>query len=285
MERAGHNIDYRVNYKLTEQNLRKINDILLKSSQDIPDSYIKYSVERKNSSHYVTDDIEQILSEDNSKDKSIVTLRIGLLIKSDNLNDRFLVNINFHNNNTYYGSKISLDVSGKDRNWCFILFDELDSQIKRTVILKRYEDETYRLSALAFSILMLFAFFGLTILLNDHSTQYDSYTLEKLLELSQSEKLDFIIYRNYDYSLRGQRLVTFIACLVGMLISFALLLSSNFFSKLHSFGKKSTFYWRDEISIYDSYVSFSSNIKWCVIVASLISVTAGIFVSYFFNPA
>lgn len=131
--------DYEKNFMLDETKLRKIIEVLRDYSEKLKENVcLVYTVEREDNSMYETKNIDEILSEDNSPEKVIMSLTVELKKDIPENNEekilekdrRPVVVIQFNRNNE---NKVRIMVSGEERDWCYLLTDALDAQIKRVL--------------------------------------------------------------------------------------------------------------------------------------------------------
>ena len=102
-------------FLLDEERIRRINEILLNRSQQLPEEgKILYKIYRADSFTYPTDDIEQIFDEDNADWNRMVRLTVEM-----DLREELSLKLDFGEVET------SLHIESEDRDAVFLLFSEL----------------------------------------------------------------------------------------------------------------------------------------------------------------
>lgn len=276
--KAGLFKEYENNFILDESKLRKIVNLIEEFSKKLKkETYILYIVNRKDNSQYETKNIEDILADDNIPEKCITSLGIKLKEKFSDKKDyelttdqqRPIVIIAF---TLFRYPKIEFGVTGENRDWCILLTDELDNQIKRILIKSPFSFLSYRyIDFIIFPILIAVGSIVLFFIAQEVKPllsigQIKSLTMEersiKILEILASKKPtnDFLIYP-----------VMMIASAIMFVI-----LEIKPLNKLFNKIFRSVFHWGDMARVYDKDEKLYNSIKWIIIIGFIISLIASI---------
>jgi len=276
--RAGLRKEYSDNFLLDEAKLRKIKDIFARYGKKTKhDTYLEMYVGRENSSFYETTEIEEVLSDDNSLGKEIKTFAIELKAKdykvpdSDKApKDETIAYIAFTTGKT---EKVVFFTAYEDRDWCFLLAEELDTQVQR--LLKK-RNKILSLRSLDLIILLsLISVMGLVLIVL-LSLQEPELSIDQINNLSLEQKTEKILEYNIkkitvsDFSYPIYSFVT---------ILFLLAIEVKPLARLSAKFQRSCFYWGDMIAIHDSYETKIQRIKWGIIIAFIISLISSFVVA------
>lgn len=270
LERAGIYREYRDCFKLDEGKLRKlsevINQFVARMSVEVS---VFYYIEREDKRFFETQDIEKVLAEDNGDGKRIYRMIIGINDKNDKQIQPYCL-IEFDQKSEY----IRLTLDWKDRDWCFLFCDELETQISRIikkgsfVVLNKHR-QTIDFTIASASWLVLVCIYYLNRM-NNSMIEYN-----KLLKLPIEVKINKILLLCFEKSfLPAEENTPIILFFIG--------LAFVVFKPVKRIINKSpsVFYWGDMINIYDSIIKRRSNILWGVIIALLVSITAGMIMKH-----
>ena len=133
---SGVHKSYRKTFKLDEGSLRKLTETLREHIKKLSekDCQIRYTAYRADEYFFETDELDKVLEDDNSKSRRIRRLLIRIIEKDessdlDTKEDRSLALIDFDVDDS---KPIRVTVRGNDRDWCFLLAEDIDAQIDRT---------------------------------------------------------------------------------------------------------------------------------------------------------
>jgi hypothetical protein len=277
-ERAGLRKEYTRHFLVDEARLRKIHNVLLEHARRLDEeTYLRFYVERENNSFYETKAIEEVLSDDNAPGKTIRTVSLELHRVNPSEDERFkpeaerkpLAYVAFARSRD---TKVVFFVAGDRRDWCFLLADELDTQIQRCL--------THRnLAWLASRSLDIVVFFTLGALVliwliwltsspvppeissKEISTMPVDQATRKILEILSKKSV------KVDYS--GPILWLILAVVVAILELRPL-------SRLLGKTARSVFYWGDMVALQDRFEKRMTQLKWGIGVAFVVSVLGSI---------
>ena len=257
---------------LDEERIRKLNDILLTRGQQLAGNCKPmYKVYRADTFTYTTEDLRQILSEDNADWQRVVRLAVSL--KQD---DDFMLDLDFDGND----DKTKLHIEGSDRDFVFVFFSELRQYISNEISVINRRKVRPILAFIAVSILFLMLFWLYSFWGKQTAAAF--MTEDTLKSQDINVKLNYIItitadqmdmfsgYPGYAlFSMISLACVTFIALLaheIGLDKPIKRLFPNNIFL----IGK--------EIGRHAKRQSLRQNIMWGIIISSIISVVTGLIV-------
>lgn len=270
--RAGSHKLYENNFCLSEAHLRKIHSVMEAYSAKLSESSdVIIHIVREDESFYETLDIETILIDENTERKSILSLSMEIISKTEEGNDKShkrkntkaLVEFDLK-----YNAHIRVVTSHNSRDWCFLLVDELDTQIQRIIKNKSRSIVNGRLLDASFGILSFIAL-SIWFAFRKHKEAID---VEALLQKGVEDKVNYLV----EVTARADNSEVYLfipGLFIGMLF-FIFLIDYNPLSKLLKLTNLSVFYWGDMISTYDASIQKRSRIKWGVIVAFVVSLAA-----------
>ncbi len=274
-DKAGVIREYTYHFFLDEQKLRKIVDIIDNYSKRLTIStFISFYVEFNDDTFYTTKSIDNILSEDNSIKKQITRLSIRLLKNDNDKNhedsNTSIVSLAFRKNKV---EEILILVSHEDRDWCFLLIDELDAQIQRIKRKKIFG----KIKSIILDFIIAFGILGLnTFFITKYLTIHYSKGLriEQINMLTDSQKLNKILENQINNYIDPWLIP--ISYLTLIIIFFVIEIKP--ITKLVSYLSHSVFYWGDIIEIETTYEKKKNIIKITIFLGFIISVLAGLFV-------
>lgn len=265
---SGVHKAYGQTFKLDEGSLRKISDTLRDHLKKLPEKpfHIRYTAYRADESFYEVDDIDKVLTDDNSKSRRINRLLVRVLEKSesdlDTKDDKSLVMIDFDIDDS---KPVRVNVRGPDRDWCFLLAQDLDAQIERIIAGKIKTLLSARWSDLVIGLLLSAALSSAAAWIFFKSTVPENAVLDP-------SDPNFDIPNAYHGILFNIRIVYFVLGGFLLFILLGVLSLSNILKRLLC---SCVFYWGDEVEAYDRRKAWGRNIFWIVIVGLIISFIAG----------
>lgn len=275
-ERAGSYKEYTNHFNLGEAHLRKIHSILVEYAAKLsPDAYVLIYIARENDSFYETRDLDKILADENTSGKAIKTLSLDIIYddNSENLlssSKKKKAVIGFTRDDD---SKIRFMASHSSRDWCFLLIDELDTQVQRIIKNKP------SFLAKFYAVDMVFAILVFTILFSvlAFSMPERQLDLQALQAESIDKKINFLVEKTLNQYNTTLILMPYFA--VGVML-FLALIEFRPIKRLVKIMDMSTFYWGDMVKIYDAHLHRRSQIKWGVIIAFIVSLAASFVASW-----
>lgn len=270
--RAGSHKLYERNFKLNEAHLRKIHsviDVYCKKLEEPSDVIIH--IIREDESFYETLDIETILIDENIEGKSIKSLSLEITSKTDEGNDKSskrkntkaIVEFDLDDN-----ASIRVITSHNSRDWCFLLVDELDTQIQRIIKNKSRSFVPSHLIDPLFGFILVAA--GLVWFA--FQKQKEKVDIEALMLKGMEDKINYLVINTAEFN--NSNTYMFLPVFFAALLFVILLVSYKPFSKLLKLTNQSVFYWGDMISLYDATLQKESRIKWGIIVGFVVSLSA-----------
>jgi hypothetical protein len=288
--RAGIAKDFENSFFLDEPKLRKLASILETYGAKLnPPASLLYSVSRRDDSFYETSDVDVVLADDNTPGKQIQTLSVMLLPPDVDdtpyalMGRRTVAKVQLGEEAELKGlfgprGEVTFSVSDRDRDWCFLLADELETQIGRIVtgtsarVPLRALDLVIPLLLSAAVFLWAFQplFRGPTLLTPD---QIATMTLDqrtaKILEMV-----------NRQSSFTGWRFVALFAALIGSTVVLELRVFSRVWRRLRG----SVFYCGDMVPLRDKSEKRWYNFKWGVLIAFVVSLFASFAYTWLQRP-
>lgn len=148
-------------------------------------------ISRENDSFFETTNIEKIFSEENTSGKEIKSLSLDIVTKNEEVNSSKKKEkaIIAFNGSSEKDVKINIITTYKSRDWCLLLIDELDGQVKR--ILKGKAVSLTKAKILDFIFaLALFSVLLIGIAWDANKPQIDT---AQILSKSLEEKINFLV--------------------------------------------------------------------------------------------
>lgn len=270
-EKAGNYKEYPNHFQLTETHLRKIHSVLEEYAAKIDtEAFVSIYIARENDSFFETRNLETIFTDENTSGKSIKTLTMEIIVapedgKESSEKERSKSYIAFTKDKD---TRIRFWTSYKERDWCFLLLDELDTQVQRIIKNKPTSIIKAKVIDLAVALLLLSIFMGVVVW-NSVDSQLD---LQSIMTYSMEEKIDFLVEQQVEKN--NIKSIWFIPGLALMMLIFLFVLEFKPITKLVKASNTSVFYWGDMVAVYDSYIQKLTRIKWSVIVAFVVSLAA-----------
>lgn len=252
---------------LDEALVRKIVDVINAHAKKLEyPTVLTYRLYKSDGTFINFDNIEQVLQDDNSPKKKLNRFIIELYKKEDidKPGTDEIVSVDF---DKYHDTKIHYTIYERNRDWSFLLVDDLENQLSRiergkfwAKIQKRHFQFIIYASI---SILLGFLFFS-----------YVSHNfIATILDTTYSEETKLLV---------NQTKLLF-SSFLSLFMIICLLIASPIYKIAESMGD-SIFYWGDEISRFDRAKSIKSKIIWVIIAGFVVSVLAGLFINHFSMP-
>ena len=278
-ERAGIAKQYKRSFLLDETKLRKIVDVLRGHAKKLDrDTFVLFYVEKGEDTFYETRDIEEVLVDDNTPEKRISTVNIRLRGQrpegQQNQKPASEETIALASFRLFADEKVNYIVDEKNRDWCLLLADELETQIKRTFtgrslsVLKGKSLEIV-------SLLLLVAVFAMWASWFSPSSE-PLLSIDNIRTLSVEERITktLELVSKHNTSILPNPIAWLLIALVIVFIELRPL------SRLVENSTRSVFYWGDMIPAHDRYAKRVLQIKWGVGIAFLVSLIAGLIVGW-----
>ncbi|SFQ14060.1 hypothetical protein SAMN05216229_11265 [Geopseudomonas sagittaria] len=248
-------------FLLTEENLRKIHELVRTRLEKLsPPQNPEYRVYRGDSYSYTTENIQDVLNEDNDDWRSITRLEV-LCQKIESFELRL----------EFSKSGVELLISGDDRDSVFLLFSDLREYMQNEVLLKRKAASNGSLIIFMVAILAILSF---TIYSSTNASLANNpeEISQALTSSSELDKLDFLINDRASSSPSLKRSGGLIAIIALVIISLSgvtdKIIDLAFPKNLFLFGKRKISFERNS--------KLLNNILWVVIVGFLVSMIAGL---------
>ena len=282
-EQAGISKGFTKHFLLDESKLRKLCDVIREHSEKLKErTYLKLWVRREDNSYYETKNIDEVLKDDNIPGKALQRLIIHLLKEHPdkdkatfNSGDKIKTFVAF---TLDQDEKVSFGIEETERDWCFLLADDLDTQIQRTLKKRTFPFFTSRLFETAV-FLALGAFFKLwlsfVLTLGNPDISMDS--IQSMTTEMQIEK---ILEIHLERDIRANWLtpaILFSWVLILVLIEIRPI--TRIIEKLN----RSVFYWGDMKTQYQNFLAKVNRFKWGVVITFIMSILAGLFVMFVFK--
>jgi hypothetical protein len=281
-KKTGTFKEYLQNFLLDEQKLRKIVDVIRTNSDKLPyKTHINFYIEQEPQIFYNTSEIDDILLYDNTPDRPINTISIELYESNPNPQESNIKDpppillVGFTKNKE---TKIRYTIKCDDRDWMFLISDELDTQIKRTLVTKHSKFPFWSFDLILSLILISLGIFFSNFIINN-SLHFDISSSDitfMTMEEQISKLLELSINKNTD------NIYAIIYILVFTWIFAGIVFFNRPISKLIQKFNKSVFYWGDMIHIYDKNKSLYSKIIWVILFGFIVTIIGGIVVNIFF---
>ena len=272
--RAGKSNRYSENFLLDEAKLRKIADIIdtyaKKLGRPVNTRYRAYLADK---SFYDSDTADKVLQDDNSKKKKIARLFIELLDPSKPDTEERptpIVRIDFDTEDNW---RIFYHIAECDRDWCFLLADELEQQIDRCKRGKFWVFMSRPIAHFLVNLTLVVIVFGAAwFLFGRHYADVRQISDADFQVLPEASKIEYLRDLMVSEVKRHMHFVAY--ALVGFLF-FMFMGYFDIVTKMARHLQGSVFYWGDEATAYDRRQEIVKRIKWGVVVAFLVSVVAG----------
>jgi hypothetical protein len=296
-QRAGVKKDYYKHFHLDEAKLRKIAEILSEHAKKLTDvkTDLIYRVERCDERFYETSNIEDVLADDNSIGRQIECLKIRVqasqagsvaepaneanVVGNGNTlvqhiaivgQHRTLATVTFRDITKglrekpfdIAGACVQVEVEEKGRDWCFVLADDLDAQIERTLTVRALRRGYAYLDIMASLILLMVM---IPLLFSVLSVRQLIPT--DISGLSMNDKVTLLLERN----LRTLFFLFFSFTIISFLVMTLRPISWTLTRLSHP-----CFHWGDMTEVCASRQARMTQIKWGLIAAFGIGVLSSI---------
>lgn len=276
---AGIAKDYCKHFLLDETKLRKVCDVIREHAGKLPyGTYIRFRINRENDSFYETTDLDEVFADDNAIGRSLSVLGLELHKEDEEGEEnpvdppemrRALVIVVF---SRLGNEKVDVIVQGENRDWCFIVADDIDSQIQRSLrprsLLGKLPGRL--IDPAVFVIVAGLLILGATLVQTSLSP---ALTADEIQVLTAEEQIAKILELVCAKTKRSELIlpVTFLvtSCLMMILV----------FRPIHHLVKRSdrsVFYWGDVIPLHDAFEKRIARIKWGIGVGFIVSLIATI---------
>lgn len=267
-----HNFDN--GFLLDEERLRKVVSIIMARVKVFDqDADLIYKIYRSNSFNYSTNEIGDLLAEENADWQTIN--RVSLLVDSS---DRVSFMLDFDN------GKTNLQIEGNDRDTVFLLFSELKQYIGNEVniIKDSLEKFMYYLPfILLIAAMIAMGAYFVSDFLSIISERPETITREAALTSNDIEaKLNYLIEKQYDRDASSRTLrslqVTIPALLVALLATAMTLGRKQLEKLIRVFYPTYLFLFGKEIERNLKRESRREKLFWGVIVSFVVSILSGV---------
>lgn len=249
--RSGIYKTFESHFVLDEDALRRIEAIVRKASEKIPDPQIEFRVNREDDRFFETHSIDDVLQDPNVPRKRVKYVKISLDSKQDSENppdeDGEIITIEFSKKERWM-PPVELNVSYHDRSWALLTADELEPQIRRL----------FRRTGISRWIFAVFLLPAGLIAYNLIETKTVSVTLNSWTLLA---------------------LILSSIAVVGMVIGWFQRLSESKYEEKPGLlqrllGPESVFLWGEEVRAFETRERNRRQFFWSVVVAFVISFAA-----------
>ena len=263
---------FKKGFILNEENLRKMHELILKRFNEIDDTLKpEYEIQRKDSYCYLTNDVKDIVNEDNSVYNKIQNITI--LGKKD---DEFYFELTFSQSD---GTKLL--IKGENRDLVFLLLSDLRTYMNNDVN-KRFVIDRSSIRNIFFCIEMLILIVPLISLLNLAKKTSGIISYEIAIKSNDlQEKLNYLINQNH---IKDD--VTYMSYLPIYMIGVVIIgIIPIFFDKLIQkiilfLYPSNIFLFGKAIVEYEKANAIKNKILWAIVVSFIISLVAGFIVFY-----
>ncbi len=291
-ETSGVQKSYQDSFRLEEPNLRKIVEVLQKHASKLGErTYVKFHVHREDDSFYETRDLEQVLSDENCRGKRIKQVLVAIVYENKRQmhevtgeeTDRPAAYISFALTSEKKKDTIRFSAREKSRDWCFLLFDDMRTQIDRVIqkpfvgFLGSIKDKRL--------LDMLMSLFVLSGVMWFYASRFDHHSTNISLDTVKSMTMEQQIRALLELALirDAQGRVSFLPAMLASMIGSIIILELQPISRLLGAILRPIFCWGDMMTEYNKTRTRWIAIKWGVVVAFIVSVVAGIFVNRFMH--
>jgi len=276
--KAGIKKEYRTRFLLDEAKLRKIASVMAGHAAKLSEnSQIVFRAECEHDAYYETSDIDEVLNDDNAPGRAIERLTIQLCPTAIETgsgtprDERAIAEVTLCRR----GHCICLTITQDSRDWCVLLADDLDTQIKRLAVgrLLRYDPERID-SAISYGAMLL----GIAVLVAGTVADFrqPAFQADAMNAMTLDAKVTWLVlYHDTQTTLTGKWLPWVI---VGVLVGIAW----NVLEPIAHATKwlsRSVFYWGDMVSAHDHLVRRMTQIKWGIVIGFIVSLVAGLVVA------
>lgn len=265
---SGIQKTYGQTFKLDEGALRKITQILRDHVAKLPGNsyHIRFTAYRGDESFFEIDDLDKILSDDNAKSRRINRLTIRVMEQKesnpDTKEDKSLAFIDFDVDDS---KPVRVHVRGQDRDWCFLLAQDIHAQIERVTAGKIKALLSASWANLAIGL-------ALSIAITVGAAWLFFKTTVPPNTLLDSSDPSFSLPHAYQGLVFNIRIVYFVLGGFLLFILFGFFDCSRLLKRMIG---ASVFYWGDEIEAYERRKTWGRNIFWIIIVGLILSYAGG----------
>lgn len=257
----GAHVDHEFDkcFELDETRIRKIYSIFKERVPKAEVDNIYFSIQRGDSSSYQTNNIEDLLSEDNDSTNNLI--KVDYIFLSETLS----VRVSFSKKDG-----CALDATGEIRDDVFLITSDLKDYIGKEVCCQR---NFQKLNFSKIILLIPIAAIG-AMLFKLYTHQIDPTNPEFIAILKNenaNDKLNFLIQQNMNNASRGLELFPAFALIFVMIVTIFLPTAKIF----NFFFPKNIFFIGKEILIVNKKRKLNSNIFWGVIIATVVSSLVG----------
>jgi len=264
---------YKKGFFLTEENLIKINDIILKRTKEKEFSEnIIYKLYRSDALVYESSEYNKIIQEENSKRNLIDRLEINFD------NELFKLNLIFDKK-----ENTSLKIEADDKDFAYLIFSDLKEYLTTEILKFRgfsFKDKQYERMIIPFFLIIFLMIIFLSLF------KGLQYTDEQINEIISSDslhlKLNYLVEKTHQTGKELRESPSPFYGFIIILIFTALIYIAPYF--LEKIFPRNMFYFGKEILRYDNLCSIRGKIIWGIVIAFSVSVIAGFSVFYMTGP-
>lgn len=237
-----------------------------------------FYVQREDNSFYETHNIDDVLLDDNSAGKAIRVVSVELNKISSAGADQKKVVEDKENSLAYIGfsSKrkdynIVFFITAEDRDWSYLLADELDTQIKRTLKKKPWTivDPKTIDAVLFLSIFFLAMHFLPRVFTHSPSIQLSNQQISTMGQADAARAALMVLMDKHNNSDSGYML--FVVIIIGIIVAADKLPTPS--SIIHKCNRP-VFSWGDAAAAHERFERRINQIKWVVIIGFAVSLLA-----------
>lgn len=279
--RAGVTKTYKRDFVLDPTMLGSIVDVINEATAKMSRSTTTlFSVYRQDDSFYRTEELAEVLSDDNTSAKAIKSLVIQLIYgDGTSTKDEDIVLV--LSCRRFQDEKIVLIVDSDEREWSFRLAEQLDTKIGRLLGRPRLPlQQTGLIDWLAIAAIMVIVLVIYNWTTMSWSEAPDLLTTESLSSLTLEEKFDtFMLALQQRLAVtRSQYIYIWPLAIVFWGVVLAMITAKPISRFLEKYSR-SAFYWGDAIRAYDRARTMESRVIWSVLGALLITIVGGLIVA------
>lgn len=277
--RAGIRKQHKGAFILDEAKLRKITNVFeTYAGKLVRKNAVLFEVQRENDSFYETSSVNVVLSDDNALGRAITSIIVRIRVSDDEQTDplsidaetvaRLIFGTDPEMGFFLQGPEVSYQIVEKERDWCFLFADELDTQIARVITRHR----SFRIANLLDSILpMLPIAIGFYWMLLRPIGSVKRLTTNQIASMSVDQKINAILeLANNRPSISSASMGLFLISIVVAFIVGEIKPMRHLWKRLY----QPVFYWGDMVQLYDTAQRRLTNFKWGIIVAFVVSIIA-----------
>ena len=248
--------DFDKSFLLDEERLRKILHIFNERNLDI-----EFKVYRGDSYWYVTENIEDVLSEDNDDWKKIERLEI---LSKEGTDITFKQIFSVENG-------VSIRIEGDNRDTIFLLFTDLREYIKNDVAkcINITKDFSRNFSMIVLFLLMLGMMGSQFIREKSQLTSAESI----LNSTEIVEKLNFLVQDRLSNNPKGM-----LGWTMGMIVMMLIMITNLLNNLVNYFFPRNVFIFGKQKQLYENKRQFVGKIFWGIAIAFIVSILAGLIV-------